>query len=83
MKICRGNFCLLRCICTFADSRGHLSLQGEIKLPYENLPLAKPFILYSVCVRYRISEDAEGGGEEGEDDKEGCDDAERDKCRAR
>ena len=32
--------CFLRCIYTFADSRGRLSLQGEIKLPYENLSFA-------------------------------------------
>ena len=70
-------------IFALTDSRGRLSLQGEIKLPYENLPLAKPFILYSVCVCYRIAEDAEGGGEEGEDDKECGYDAQRDKRRFR
>jgi hypothetical protein len=37
--------CFLRCIYTFADSRGRLSLQGEIKLPYENLPLRWRFCL--------------------------------------
>ena len=38
-----GNLCLLRCIYTFADSRGRLSLQGKIKLPYENHPLQEVF----------------------------------------
>jgi hypothetical protein len=39
--------CFLRCIYTFADSRGRLSLQGEIKLPYENLPFGGLFRLLS------------------------------------
>ena len=38
------NLCLLRCIYTFADSRGRLSLQGEIKLPYEKAPFGCPFV---------------------------------------
>lgn len=45
--------------------------------------LTKPFILYSVCVRYRIAKDAEGGGDEGEDDKECGYDAKSDKRRFR
>ena len=41
--------CFLRCIYTFVDSRGRLSLHGEIKLPYEKEPKAKGFLLLG-CV---------------------------------
>ena len=44
--LCRGYLCLLRCIYTFADSRGRLSLQGEFKLPYEKEALA-----WILCLR--------------------------------
>ena len=33
------NLCLLQCNFIVMDRRGRRSLQGEIKLPYENLPL--------------------------------------------
>ena len=39
------NLCLLRCIYTFADSRGRLSLQGEIKLPYEKYAFRGGFFI--------------------------------------
>ena len=42
------NLCLLRCIYTFADSRGRLSLQGEIKLPYEKKPFRPLFLIGTV-----------------------------------
>ena len=35
-------------IFVFSDSRGRLSLQGEIKLPYENAPKTEPFLLNAV-----------------------------------
>ena len=40
------SICLLRSNYDFTDSRGRLSLQGEIKLPYENLPLLSVFLFY-------------------------------------
>ena len=41
--------CLLRCIYTFADSRGRLSLQGEFKLPY-----GKEALIVFFCFLYNL-----------------------------
>jgi len=37
-------------IFVFSDSRGRLSLQGEIKLPYEKHPFASAFSFESISV---------------------------------
>ena len=43
-KICRGYLCLLQSNYAFLDRRGRRSLQGEIKLPYENHAFAQSFL---------------------------------------
>ena len=45
IKICRGYLCLLHSNYAFLDRRGRRSLQGEIKLPYENQPFKAVFCL--------------------------------------
>ena len=44
-KICRGYLCLLQSNYAFLDRRGRRSLQGKIKLPYENHAFGLLFFL--------------------------------------
>ena len=57
-KICRGYLCLLRSNYVFMDRQGRRSLQGKIKLPYENHPFGCPFYIKDYNIS-QIQRDAE------------------------
>ena len=53
-KICRGYLCLLQSNYAFLDRRGRRSLQGEIKLPYENHALRGRFLSNDAPIAYPV-----------------------------